>query len=48
MKRKRCGLCLGCTKPDCGLCVYCKDKTKFGGPGKKTVLPITEMPTYLQ
>ena len=35
MKRKRCGTCEGCTRLDCGACIFCKDKTKFGGPGKK-------------
>ena len=29
------GMCLGCTSNDCGECQYCKDKPKFGGPGKK-------------
>ena len=27
--------CEGCLSVDCGVCVYCKDKKKFGGPGKK-------------
>ena len=35
MKRKRCGSCDGCRRPDCGVCVLCKDKPKFGGPGKR-------------
>ena len=30
-----CGGCPGCTRDDCGKCNYCKDKTKFGGPGRK-------------
>jgi hypothetical protein len=30
-----CGGCPGCTREDCGKCNYCKDKTKFGGPGRK-------------
>ena len=34
-KRKRCGLCKGCNSDDCGTCLYCQDKPKFGGPGKK-------------
>ena len=35
-KRKRCGKCTGCTyEDDCGECLFCKDKTKFGGEGKK-------------
>ena len=36
IKRGRgCGKCNGCTRPDCGECQFCKDKPKFGGPGKK-------------
>ena len=27
--------CKGCQSVDCGVCVFCKDKKKFGGPGKK-------------
>ena len=35
-KRGRgCGACPGCLRDDCGTCNYCKDKTKFGGPGRK-------------
>ena len=35
-KRGRgCGACPGCVRADCGKCQYCKDKPKFGGPGKK-------------
>ena len=35
MKRKRCGTCTGCKQThDCGICVFCKDKSKYGGPGK--------------
>ena len=30
-----CGACPGCVRSDCGNCQYCKDKPKFGGPGKK-------------
>lgn len=30
-----CGRCVGCVRGDCGKCVYCKDKPKFGGPGRK-------------
>ena len=30
-----CGKCAGCMRPDCGNCVFCKDKPKFGGPGVK-------------
>ena len=31
----RCGKCAGCIREDCGKCVYCLDKPKFGGPAKK-------------
>lgn len=35
-KRGRgCGDCPGCLRDDCGKCTYCKDKPKFGGPGRK-------------
>lgn len=34
MKQRRCGECQGCTTPDCAICKFCKDKKKFGGPGK--------------
>ncbi len=27
--------CDGCVKPDCGKCGNCRDKKKFGGPGKR-------------
>ncbi len=30
-----CGECDGCRRDDCAHCVYCTDKPKFGGPGKK-------------
>ncbi|XP_069697598.1 DNA (cytosine-5)-methyltransferase 1-like isoform X2 [Periplaneta americana] len=33
-RRHRCGVCEACQSPDCGICVFCKDKLKFGGPGK--------------
>ena len=29
---KRCNACAQCTQPDCGECVNCLDKGKFGGP----------------
>ena len=35
MKRKRCGSCEGCTRPDCGICKCCMDKPRFGGLGKR-------------
>ena len=31
----RCMHCDGGVKPDCGKCGNCKDKKKFGGPGKR-------------
>ena len=34
-RHSRCGVCAGCVKKDCGDCSHCKDKKKFGGPGKK-------------
>ncbi len=34
-KRSRCGRCVGCLNPDCGVCPHCLDKPKFGGPGKR-------------
>ena len=34
-KRSRCGRCVGCLNPDCGVCAHCLDKPKFGGPGKR-------------
>ncbi|XP_065894780.1 uncharacterized protein [Dysidea avara] len=30
-----CGQCTGCLATDCGKCVNCVDKKKFGGPGKR-------------
>ena len=30
----RCGECENCLRDDCGKCAMCKDKPKFGGPGK--------------
>lgn len=35
MRTPACGQCEGCKREDCGHCVFCKDKVKFGGPGKK-------------
>jgi len=31
----RCGTCDNCNRRDCGQCVNCADKPKFGGPGIK-------------
>ncbi|XP_068097971.1 histone-lysine N-methyltransferase 2B isoform X2 [Hyperolius riggenbachi] len=36
LRMTRCGTCRGCNiTEDCGECVNCKDKTKFGGPNTK-------------
>lgn len=32
---KGCGECEPCNREDCGKCVHCLDKVKFGGPGKR-------------
>lgn len=34
LKWKRCGLCEGCLAKDCMICKFCRDKKKYGGPGK--------------
>ena len=34
-RRTRCGECLACCRPDCGVCTYCLDKPKFGGKSVK-------------
>ena len=31
---RRCGLYENCLQTDCGKCKFCKDKPRFGGPGK--------------
>jgi F-box/leucine-rich repeat protein 10/11 len=33
-RRVRCKVCEACLGGDCKLCVYCKDMTKYGGPGR--------------
>ncbi|XP_065895978.1 uncharacterized protein [Dysidea avara] len=33
-RRQRCKSCNGCLAKDCGKCIECRDKVKFGGPGK--------------
>lgn len=33
-KSRRCGACENCIKADCGMCKFCKDKPRFGGPGR--------------
>merc|ERR1711892_67182 len=32
--KSRCGRCEQCNRPDCGVCLPCKDKVKFGGTGR--------------
>lgn len=34
-RRKSCMSCSACTRNDCGLCINCKDKVKFGGQGRR-------------
>lgn len=34
-RKRRCQQCHGCLAQDCGNCNNCKDKPKFGGPGRK-------------
>ena len=34
-RRKRCGNCSGCTRSNCGECIFCLDMPRFGGPGSK-------------
>ena len=31
-RKTKCGQCSKCLNEDCGTCVYCLDKPKFGGP----------------
>ncbi len=33
-RRVRCKMCEACQGGDCKTCVYCKDMTKYGGPGR--------------
>mmetsp|Transcript_13362 Transcript_13362/g.39360 ORF Transcript_13362/g.39360 Transcript_13362/m.39360 type:complete len:164 (+) Transcript_13362:142-633(+) len=35
IRSSRCGTCSNCLRPDCGKCINCSDKPKFGGPGVK-------------
>ena len=32
VKKTKCNQCSNCLREDCGTCVYCLDKPKFGGP----------------
>ena len=40
-RKRRCNQCHGCLAIDCGNCSNCKDKPKFGGPGRKKQCCIT-------
>ena len=33
-RASQCGTCDACMVEDCGVCAYCKDMKRFGGPGK--------------
>ncbi|KAB0805238.1 hypothetical protein PPYR_02208 [Photinus pyralis] len=33
-RRKRCGICEACQRPDCGKCAHCQNMLKFGGTGR--------------
>ena len=48
-KRKRtvaCGKCDACCRDDCGRCLNCCDKPKFGGPGaRRKFPPACKLPT---
>ena len=33
-RRVRCKMCAACLGEDCQTCVYCRDMTKYGGPGR--------------
>ena len=44
IKRKKmspCGFCVKCLSDDCGRCPSCRDKPKFGGPGRRRTRCIT-------
>ena len=47
-KRKRtvaCGKCDACCRDDCGRCLNCCDKPKFGGPGaRRNSPPASKLP----
>ena len=46
-KRKRtvaCGKCDACCRDDCGRCLNCCDKPKFGGPGARRKSPGLQTP----
>uniref|UniRef100_H2YXW0 Cytosine-specific methyltransferase n=1 Tax=Ciona savignyi TaxID=51511 RepID=H2YXW0_CIOSA len=34
IRRRRCGVCESCLKPDCGKCTSCLDMVKYGGSGR--------------
>lgn len=33
-RRVRCRKCKACVQGECGVCHYCRDMKKFGGPGR--------------
>ena len=34
-RRSRCGVCNECVREECGECVGCRDKLKYGGEGRR-------------
>ena len=51
-RRVRCKMCDACSGDDCQQCVYCKDMTKYGGPGRmkqtcEKVMPAAVLPFFL-
>ena len=35
LRKHPCKECVNCLRPDCRMCIYCKDKSKYGGPNIK-------------
>ena len=33
-RTRPCNRCVGCAVPDCGQCIFCRDKPAFGGPNR--------------
>ena len=48
IKRKCCGHCNGCQAEDCGICKYCIDNPRFGGPGRKKQCCVTRKCTNMK
>ena len=46
--KHRCGKCDDCQAGDCGACVNCLDKPKFGGPGSKKQACSARRCAYIQ